>query len=398
MQKKMFFRLCLTAAAMGMASCSGSSDMETGKYEYMTGEVAGYEEYSVPVGQTVELYYPEEAARVFNKRVPPLNSLIVCRDKQCAPAELSKSREYIFNALTQLVDNNLDSTALLCEANPQAHVCVNPYVTVPAKIGITPAYVYFDGVKIIDASIKDGQTGLDLVLGYNLSYNGQTPTVCKPDKAMLYVKNNNKVVLNGNGFKCDMTSVGTTTIRVLFSIDYIDLDYGNIGGYYSIGLSGPAYGGGTGYSLIRLKKDAHPLKPLLKAPEPEEPVADAVKTVVKPQVNPEMLKLNDIEAEKAIAPVEIKEEIIEEMPTEPAVESYSGRKPLQTDVTFDNSDERIYLNPAQPTQLSPDSVVTSSKVILNPETRTAKPYEIKDVGFDSTFEEVYVDDLDEYIK
>lgn len=52
------------------------------------------------------------------------------------------SREYIFNALAHIVDNNLDATALLCEANPQAHVCTNPYLTVPAKVGVTPAYVF----------------------------------------------------------------------------------------------------------------------------------------------------------------------------------------------------------------------------------------------------------------
>lgn len=392
MRKKIVFRLCLAAAVMGIASCSGSSEVRTEEYGYTGREAAGYAD------EMVMVYNPDEVASVFNKRVPPLNSLIVCRDKQCAPAELSKSREYIFNALTQLVDNNLDSTALLCEANPQAHVCVNPYVTVPAKIGVTPAYVYFDGVKIIDASIKDGQTGMDLVLGYNLSYNGQTPTVCKPDKAILYVKNNNKVVLNGNGFKCDMTSVGTTTIRVLFNVDYIDLDYGYIGGYYSIGLSGPAYGGGSGYSLIRLKKDAHPLNPSLMAPVQDEPVtAEETKPAVKPQVNSEALRINDTEAEKALAPVEIKEEVVETT-VEPVVESYSGRKPLQTDVSFDSSDERIYLNPAQPAMLSPDSVVTSDRVILNPETRKTQPYEIREVGFEPTFEEVYVDDLDEYIK
>ena len=35
-----------------------------------------------------------------------------------------------------------------------------------------------------------------------------------------------------------------TMIKTLFVIDYIDLDYGYIGGFYSVGLSGPAYGGG----------------------------------------------------------------------------------------------------------------------------------------------------------
>ena len=213
---------------------------------------------------------PTEAAQIYNKRVPPLNTVIVCRNKQCAPAELSMSKEYIFNSLAQLIDNNLDETALLCEANAQAHVCVNPYLTVPAKVGVTPAYVYFDGVKLVDGSSIKGKTALDLVLGYNLSYNGQTPTVCKPDKAMLYVKGNNDIVLNGNGFKCDMTSVGATTIRVMFSIDYIDVDYGYIGGYYSIGLSGPANGGGSGYGMIRLVKEVKSLKPVVGSqPQPQ---------------------------------------------------------------------------------------------------------------------------------
>lgn len=398
MLKKKLLKLSLAAVVMGMSACSWSSSVENeSSQEYVTLPQDAYvnEQYAVAENTSFTMESPDEAAMIFNKRVPPLNSLIVCRDKQCAPAELSKSREYIFNALAQLVDNNLDATALLCEGNAQTHVCTNPYITVPAKIGVTPAYVYFDGVKIIDAAIKDGNPAIDLILGYNLSYNGQTPTVCKPDTAMLYVKNNNRVVLNGNGFKCDMTSIGTTTIRVLFSVDYIDLDYGYIGGYYSIGLSGPAYGGGSGYSLIRLTKDAHPLSPALMAPEQEKTeVPVETKPVFKPEINVETLKLDDTEAAKALAPVEIKNEAEKA----PVAESYSGRKPLQTDVSFSSSDDRIYLEEPEPVKLSPDSVVKSDKIIINPKSGNTQVHEIPDAGFGPEFEEVYVDDLDEYIK
>lgn len=293
MRKKIFLELYLAAGVIALASCSNTSSWwNDGEYEY-TMEVNDSMfdgQYMSAADARFLAENPGEAARVYNKRVPPLNSLIVCRAKQCAPAELSMSREYIFNALAHIVDNNLDATALLCEANPQAHVCTNPYLTVPAKVGVTPAYVFFDGVKVVDASVVKGKTTLNLALGYNLSYNGQTPTVCKPDTAMMYVKSNNDVVLNGNGFKCEMTSVGTTTIRVMFDIDYIDLDYGYIGGYYSIGLSGPANGGGSGYGLIRLPKDAHPLNPeLMNQNEPENVAAP--KQSVKPQVNAEALKV-----------------------------------------------------------------------------------------------------------
>lgn len=365
---------------------------------------------------------PREAARIYNKRVPPLNSLVVCRAKQCAPADLSMSREYIFNALAHIVDNNLDATALLCEANPQAHVCTNPYLTVPAKVGVTPAYVFFDGVKIVDASVVKGKTALNLALGYNLSYNGQTPTVCKPDTAMMYVKSNNDVVLNGNGFKCEMTSVGTTIIRVMFDIDYIDLDYGYIGGYYSIGLSGPANGGGSGYGLIRLPKDAHPLNPeLMNQNEPENVAAP--KQSVKPQVNAEALKVRAEEKTNAAAEDALdgrqgtdREAVASGMAKERNGEEASApREKLKlpdeavadnervvarsAEKTFENSSVRQNANAAQPIRITPDTIVKSDRVILKPEEpQELRPYEVNSEEYEPKFEEIYVDDLDEYIK
>jgi hypothetical protein len=48
-----------------------------------------------------------------------------------------------------------------------------------------------------------------------------------------------------------MTSDGMSNVSVMVSIDYIDLDYGIIGGYYSLGMQGPTTGGGTGYALFK---------------------------------------------------------------------------------------------------------------------------------------------------
>lgn len=425
MRKKIFLELYLAAGVIALASCSNTSSWwNDGEYEY-TMEVNDSMfdgQYMSAADARFLAENPGEAARVYNKRVPPLNSLIVCRAKQCAPAELSMSREYIFNALAHIVDNNLDATALLCEANPQAHVCTNPYLTVPAKVGVTPAYVFFDGVKVVDASVVKGKTALNLALGYNLSYNGQTPTVCKPDTAMMYVKSNNDVVLNGNGFKCEMTSVGTTTIRVMFDIDYIDLDYGYIGGYYSIGLSGPANGGGSGYGLIRLPKDAHPLNPeLMNQNEPENVAAP--KQSVKPQVNAEALKVRVEEKTNAAAEGALdggqgtdRETVASGMAKEQSgVEASAPREKLKlsdetvadneraaarpAEKTFENSSVRQNANAAQPIRITPDTIVKSDRVILKPEEpQELRPYEVNSEEYEPKFEEIYVDDLDEYIK
>lgn len=367
-----------------LISCTSETVFEDGASEYQNSDSSD-SSYSHPVERDWFIENPKEAARIYNKRVPPLNSLIVCRDKQCAPAELSMSKEYIYNSLAHLVDNNLDSTALLCEANSQAHVCVNPYLTVPARIGITPAYVYFDGVKFVDASATKGKTALNLALGYNLSYNGQTPTVCKPDEAMLYVKSNNDVVLNGNGFKCEMTSVGTTTIRIMFAIDYVDLDYGYIGGYYTIGLSGPAQGGGSGYGLIRLTKDAHPLNPVLTTSTTESNTsASPVAAPVKPNVKE--LPIPEIKDNEGIAPVEVLEKSENNKQNDSVVNDPISK--LDNSV---NAEVQVFPNHESRGYEADVTTVPSSHV--NDEKNAS--LQIKD---EPKFEEIYIDDLDEYIK
>lgn len=224
----------------------------------------------------------------FNDREYPIaglrapSSIVVCRSKQCAPAKLSMSREYIFNSLLQLFENNNHQTALICTASAASHVCLEHYVQAPIRVGITPAYMYIDSVKITDVIIGKGNEKINLVLNYNLTYNGQSPD-CVPSRSILFARNVNHVLLEDAGYNCKMTAIGQTTVKNVFSIDYIDLDYGYIGGYYSIGLSGPAYGGGTGYMMIRLPNTSYPLNPVLT--DKRNPVTEANSYVNAPRVS-----------------------------------------------------------------------------------------------------------------
>lgn len=203
-----------------------------------------------------------------NMRLKMPSSVVVCRSKECAPAKLSMSTEYIFNSLSHLLTNNNRQKALICEANPANHACTENYITLPIRVGITPAYMYIDAVKITDVTIAKGTPKINLVLNYNVTYNGQTPE-CTSSKSLMYVKNSDNIIMEDGGYSCKMTTMGLTSIRTLFMVDYIDLDYGYIGGFYSIGLSGPASGGGTGYMLFRLPKDTTALSPALTVLNPE---------------------------------------------------------------------------------------------------------------------------------
>lgn len=217
-----------------------------------------------------------------NVEMVPLQApraVVVCRSKQCAPIKLSMSKEYIYNSLVIMMENNNHQKALLCAADSGSHNCYQNYISLPITVGMTPAYMYIDSVKITDFSINKNNHSVNLMLNYNVTYNGQTPD-CAPAQTLLYVKNTDNIVMQDRGYRCKMTTIGTTSVKTLFMVDYIDLDYGFIGGYYSVGLSGPAYGGGTGYMLLRLPKTDYKLLPVLK----EKPAATAA-APAEPAVN-----------------------------------------------------------------------------------------------------------------
>ena len=106
---------------------------------------------------------------------------------------------------------------------------------------------------------KQTQT-LELVLDYNVSYNG-IKAICSSSKSILFARSADYMLLEDAGYECKMTTNGTSIATTVFAIDYIDLDFGIIGGQYSIGLAGPASGGSSGYMLMRFAKNGFPLEP-----------------------------------------------------------------------------------------------------------------------------------------
>lgn len=209
--------------------------------------------------------YERQGQEMQPAQVRAPSSIVVCRSHQCAPAKLSMSKEYVYNSLLHLFDNNNYQKALICRADPSAHTCLESFISLPLTAGITPTAAYIDSVRITDVIIGKSANKINLILNYNLTYGGQTPD-CTPSKSILFAKNVNHVLLEDAGYNCKMTTIGQSTVKTVFAIDYIDLDYGYIGGYYSIGISGPAYGGGSDYMIIRMPKNAYPLAPELQAP------------------------------------------------------------------------------------------------------------------------------------
>lgn len=197
-------------------------------------------------------------------------AVVVCRSMMCAPSNTNMSREYIFNKLLQLLDNNVNSKLFVCNADEYTKSCTDDFIEFNVVAGVTPGQVRIGAAKLLDVQLKRGAKKINLVLDYDMYFNGIKP-LCKPAQNILFAKTADYIVMEDTGYQCKLTTVSSSVVSHVYAIDYIDLDYGVIGAHYSIGMSGPAYGGGTGYMMFRFQKSAHPLNPnLVEPPKPEK--------------------------------------------------------------------------------------------------------------------------------
>ena len=268
--------VCSTLLAASLCLCGCEFLRNHTAKDIFSGNIKSSDALTQTASQT---YTESTATSATNNITQPQksSSIVVCRSQQCAPAKLSMSREYVYNSLLQLFDNNNYQNLLVCQADPQTRTCLENYITLPTKVGVVPTNSYIDHAKITDVVVGKQNNSIRIILNYNLTYGGQVAE-CTPSQSLLFVRSVDHTILEDSGYNCKMTTMGLSNVKTIFAIDYIDLDYGYIGGHYSIGISGPAFGGGNGYMILRLPKNAYPLSPALTAPKAKSQKTKAYST------------------------------------------------------------------------------------------------------------------------
>jgi hypothetical protein len=176
--------------------------------------------------------------------------VIVCRDFGCTKLNDRITRTFLFNSLSNMFIMNAHSRVNICEADPFNRACLQGGISFPVRAGIASALVKIPRATINNISLSTGLSKASVSITYDFMVNG-IAVRCEPTAADIIVPANTNAVLSNREFACNMTSDGLTNVSLLINLDYIDLDYGILGGYYSFGLQGPTTGGGTGYALFK---------------------------------------------------------------------------------------------------------------------------------------------------
>lgn len=176
--------------------------------------------------------------------------MIVCRNFGCTRLNDKITRTFLFNSLINMFMMNAHSRLYICEADPFSRDCLQSGISFPVRSGIANALVKIPKATISQVNVSRGLSRATVNMTYELLVNGIS-RVCEPTVMDMVIPSNSAAMLSNREFTCNMTSDGRTNVSLLVNLDYIDLDYGILGGYYSLGTQGTTTGGGTGYALFK---------------------------------------------------------------------------------------------------------------------------------------------------
>lgn len=176
--------------------------------------------------------------------------MVICRDFGCTRLNDRITRNFLFNSLANMFMMNQHSRMYICEADPFSRDCLQSGISFPVRAGIANALIKIPKATISQVSVSTGLSRASVGMTYDFLVNG-IDRKCEPTVMDLTIPSNSEALLSNREFACNMTSDGLSNISLLVNIDYIDLDYGILGGYYSLGMQGPTSGGGTGYALFK---------------------------------------------------------------------------------------------------------------------------------------------------
>ncbi|MBR1545036.1 MAG: hypothetical protein IJ638_03790, partial [Alphaproteobacteria bacterium] len=187
--------------------------------------------------------------------------IVICRQKGCTELNDKMTRNYLFNAIANLLYVNNKTKVYLCEANTSTRACLSNGLKYAVNIGGTAGVIYIPSITITDVSFSQNLKRISFMFSYDLYANG-LKSFCSSSHNTIEISEDKQALIRDNTYKCQLTSDLPSTSYNIYNIDYLDLDYGIIGAYYSTGMSGASNGGHDGYVLMKFQHtDKNTIRP-----------------------------------------------------------------------------------------------------------------------------------------
>ncbi|MBE6449806.1 MAG: hypothetical protein E7013_03845 [Alphaproteobacteria bacterium] len=190
-------------------------------------------------------------------------NILVCQQGKCLTANGFVGRHFLSMKLAGLFKENVGQTITFCEANTDDYKCLSNEIEADVKIGASNAILKLPSAHLIDTKSMQNKAEQKFVFEYLMDVSGTYP-VCQATLNTLLVSALD-VSIQTNGFRCDFTNSGQSSVKLDYNVNYIDLDRGILGADYMLSLHGNSTGEKKGYTLLHFPKVAANFSDLMKS-------------------------------------------------------------------------------------------------------------------------------------
>lgn len=182
------------------------------------------------------------------------NTIGLCSGGICTSAAQQYSGEQLLQSFEQLLQINADEKVPMCKAEPKTRTCVSTKVCHFVLGGILPGSGCANYLTFSEINKNAQNTQLNMKTKMPLTFIG-TPVQCTTASSTLTLSSITDVQLHLQPHFCSWMVMGVMTAQLNFSVAWINVDTGEIGGYWKHSVKGTGNGSGSGYMMLKFPKN-----------------------------------------------------------------------------------------------------------------------------------------------
>jgi hypothetical protein len=197
----------------------------------------------------------------------------ICVADDCDTTGHKYSTAQLLFGFQKLLKANEGEKATLCDSNPKTRNCESVGVCQFVLGGILPGPGCSKSMVFSEIGAGKQPDQIKMKVDMPLTFIG-TPVFCKTTDATFSVQSPEQITLELQPRFCNWMVMGNMSATFNFAVNSLDLNRGQIGGYWSHAVTGTGNGRGSGYMVLKFPK-AMPDGENWLVGQPVSPLSDA---------------------------------------------------------------------------------------------------------------------------
>lgn len=186
-----------------------------------------------------------------------VKEVYVCAAEDCGVASRKYSAGRMAAAIRELLALNQGQGAEICDSDPKERNCASVGLCHFVQGGPFPGMGCARSIVFNEATLGDQAGQVAIKADMTRTFLG-IQLGCATMSGAISVRSADEISLEVAPHYCNWAGIGNMTATFNVAIESVDLDRGQIGGYWQHAVAGTGVGSGSGYAILKFPKGMPP--------------------------------------------------------------------------------------------------------------------------------------------